>query len=114
MALQAKYNKEQAQYTTELSKEMWDYTNYENQVGHLKNAGLNPALLYGGGGGGGGSAAGAGSAAGVGLPTSTGVGMAIQWQTMEAQKQLTEAEAAKDKWKQEFSTTKQHCYQETN
>ena len=36
MALQAKYNKEQAQYTTELSKEMWDYTNYENQVEHLK------------------------------------------------------------------------------
>ena len=29
MALQAKYNKEQAQYTTELSEEMWDYTNYE-------------------------------------------------------------------------------------
>ena len=94
MALQEKYNKEQAQYTTELSKEMWDYTNYENQVEHLKKAGLNPALLYGGGGGGG-SAAGAGNAAGVGLPSSTGVGMAIQWETMEAQKKLTEAEAAK-------------------
>lgn len=94
MALQAKYNKEQAQYSTELSKEMWDYTNYENQVEHLKNAGLNPALLYGNGGSGG-SAAGAGSAAGVGLPASTGVGMAIQWQTMEAQKHLTEAQAAK-------------------
>ena len=36
MALQAKYNKEQAQYTTELSKEMWDYTNYENQVEHFR------------------------------------------------------------------------------
>lgn len=94
MALQSKYNKEQAQYTTELGKEMWDYTNYENQVKHLKEAGLNPALLYGQGGGGG-SAAGAGSAAGVGLPSSTGVGMAIQWQTMEAQKSLTEAQAAK-------------------
>ena len=31
MGLQAQYNKEQAKYYTELSKEMWDYTNYENQ-----------------------------------------------------------------------------------
>lgn len=95
MGLQAKYNKEQARYSTDLSKEMWDYTNYENQVEHLKNAGLNPALLYGSGGGGGGSASGGGSAAGVGLPSSTGVGMAIQWEQMEAQKELAKAEAAK-------------------
>ena len=67
MGLQAQYNKEQAKYSTELSKEMWDYTNYENQVKHLKTAGLNPALLYGQSGGGG-SAAGGGTAAGVGLP----------------------------------------------
>ena len=32
MGLQAQYNKEQAKYSTELSKEIWDYTNYENQV----------------------------------------------------------------------------------
>ena len=95
MGLQAKYNKEQAQYSTELSKEMWDYTNFENQVKHLKAAGLNPALLYGNGGGGGGSASGGGNAAGVGLPTSTGVGMGIQWEQMEAQKELAKAEAAK-------------------
>lgn len=95
MALQAKYNKEQAEYSTELGKEMWDYTNFENQKKHLEAAGLNPALLYGGGGGGGGSAAGSGSAAGVGLPSSTGVGMGIQWEQMEAQKELAKAEAAK-------------------
>lgn len=95
MGLQAKYNKEQAKYSTELSKEMWNYTNFENQVKHLKAAGLNPALLYGSGGGGGGSAAGGGNAAGVGLPTSTGVGMGIQWEQMEAQKELAKAEAAK-------------------
>lgn len=94
MGLQAKYNKEQAKYSTELSKEMWDYTNYENQVKHLEEAGLNPALLYGQGGAGG-SAAGAGTAAGVGLPSSTGVGMAIQWETMEANKELAKAQAAK-------------------
>lgn len=94
MGLQAKYNKEQAKYSTELSKEMWDYTNFENQKKHLEAAGLNPALLYGQGGGGG-SAAGGGAAAGVGLPSSTGVGMAIQWEQMEAQKELAKAEAAK-------------------
>ena len=95
MGLQAQYNKEQAKYSTELGKEMWDYTNYENQKKHLEAAGLNPALLYGSGGGGGGNAAGSGSAAGVGLPTSTGVGMGIQWEQMEAQKELAKAEAAK-------------------
>lgn len=94
MGLQAQYNKEQAKYSTELSKEMWDYTNYENQKKHLEAAGLNPALLYGQSGGGG-SAAGGGTAAGVGLPTSTGIGMGIQWEQMEAQKELAKAEAAK-------------------
>ena len=94
MGLQAQYNKEQAKYSTELSKEMWDYTNYENQKKHLEAAGLNPALLYGQSGGGG-SAAGGGAAAGVGLPSSTGVGMGIQWEQMEAQKELAKAEAAK-------------------
>ena len=95
MGLQAQYNKEQAKYSTELGKEMWDYTNYENQKKHLEAAGLNPALLYGNSGGGGGSAAGSGSAAGVGLPSSTGIGMGIQWEQMEAQKELAKAEAAK-------------------
>ena len=95
MGLQAQYNKEQARYSTDLSKEMWDYTNYENQKKHLEAAGLNPALLYGSSGCGGGSAAGGGNAPGVGLPTSTGVGMGIQWEQMEAQKDLAKAEAAK-------------------
>lgn len=44
-----------------LQKDMWDYTNYENQVEHLKKAGLNPALIYGMGGGGG-STTGSGTA----------------------------------------------------
>lgn len=94
MGLQAQYNKEQAKYSTELAKEMWEYTNYKNQVKHLKEAGLNPALLYGQSGGGG-SASGSGTAAGVGLPSSTGVGMGIQWEQMEAQKELAKAQAAK-------------------
>lgn len=44
-------------FNMEKQKELWDYTNYENQVKHLKNAGLNPGLLYGKGGGGGMTAA---------------------------------------------------------
>ena len=38
MGLQAQHNKEQAKYSTELSNEMWDYTNYENQVKHQQKA----------------------------------------------------------------------------
>ena len=81
-------------YTQAQERKVWDYTNYENQVKHLKEAGLNTAPLYGQGGGSG-SAAGGGSAAGVGLPSSTGVGMGIQWEQMEAQKELAKAQAAK-------------------
>lgn len=45
------------QRLTEMQKEaqldIWDKTNYEAQVKHIKNAGLNPAMLYAKGGGGG-------------------------------------------------------------
>nr|UCS96099.1 MAG: replication initiation protein [Microviridae sp.] len=34
------------------NKDMWDYTNYENQIKHMKNAGLSPGLMYGGAGAG--------------------------------------------------------------
>ena len=46
MNKQAELNKEQADYSTDLAKNYWDYTNYENSVKHLKEAGLNPALFY--------------------------------------------------------------------
>lgn len=36
-----------------IGKDMWDYTNYGNQVKHLKEAGLNAGLIYGKGGSGG-------------------------------------------------------------
>ena len=42
MGLQAKYNKEQAKYSTELSKEMWDYTNYVS----LGSSGFLSPLLF--------------------------------------------------------------------
>lgn len=77
MGLQAKYNKEAAAYSQKLQKEMWDYTNYGNQVKHMKEAGLNPALLYGMGGGGG-ATAGSAQAAGASNPGSTAVGMGLE------------------------------------
>ena len=50
MNLQAQLNEEAAQRNQERNKDMWNYTNYENQVAHMKAAGLNPALIYGNGG----------------------------------------------------------------
>lgn len=91
LALQAKFNKEQADYSNELAKEMWNYTNYENQVEHMKNAGLNPALMYKGAGAGG-SASGAGTAGAV----SGGDGLlGLQAKLMQSQIDKTEAETAK-------------------
>ena len=93
------------------NQQMWDYTNYENQVKHLEAAGLNPALLYGQGGGGGATAAGgavgngqgiAGQAPSGGSPQAIksqiveGAGMGVQLGLMEAQKEALKAKAAKD------------------
>ena len=49
MKYQADLNQQQAYYSTGLAKDLWDYTNYENTVKHIKAAGLSPALIYGGG-----------------------------------------------------------------
>lgn len=85
MNKQAELNREQADYSTELAKNYWDYTNYENQVAHMKEAGLNPALFYAKGGQGG--ATGGGQAQGVGLPSTTPTMARIQAQGMGAQLQ---------------------------
>lgn len=77
MALQAKYNKEQADYSQQLALDMWNKTNYEEQVKHMQAAGLNPALLYSKGGAGG-STAGAGTAAPVSDGTTQAIGMGLQ------------------------------------
>lgn len=64
MREQAIINKEQAIFNQGLGKEMWDYTNYENQMKHIINAGLNPALMYGSAGASG-TTSGAGTAGDV-------------------------------------------------
>ena len=84
----------------EIQKNMWDYTNYGNQMAHMKEAGLNPALMYGQGGGGGTTAGGqgGGSAAMGQAPKSKNMGIegimtAKQMELMDAQEDKTRAEA---------------------
>lgn len=102
MKYQADLNQQQAYYSTGLAKDLWDYTNYENTVKHIKAAGLNPSLIYGGGGGGG-STSGGGQANGVGMPSKTGTeagiqaqGMALQLANVASQTRLNESQADKN------------------
>ena len=94
IGLQAKYNREQAKYTSDLQKEMWDYTNYENQLKHIERAGLSQGLIYGMSGGGG-ATAGSAQAAGVGNPGTSAVGMGLEAAQLFSNIRLTNAEASK-------------------
>lgn len=101
MEKQAELNKEQAYYSNGLAKSLWDYTNYENTVKHIKEAGLSPGLIYGQGGAGG-TTSGAGQAQGVGQPNTTGTmaglqakGMALQLGNLASQTKVNEAVAKK-------------------
>lgn len=98
---QAELNREQAKYSQGLAKEYWDYTNWENQVSHLKNAGLNPALMYGGGGTGG--QTGGGKAEGVSQPeqkqmqiAQNAQAMGLQLANLESQIRVNESVAKKN------------------
>lgn len=102
MEQQYEYAKEAAAKNQEYAKEMWDYTNYENQRKHLEAAGLNPGLIYGMGGGGGSSATGAGRVDTPDIGSSAAVAMGLQASMQQAQirdieasARLKEAEAAK-------------------
>lgn len=79
MEIQAELNQKNAKFNTAQAKEMWNYTNFENQMKHIKEAGLSPGLIYGMGGQGG-STQGAGTASGVGLPQDQSVGMGLRAQ----------------------------------
>lgn len=93
MALQADYNKQAADYSQKLSKDMWDYTNYENQVKHMKEANLNPALMYGSAGGGG--STNGGSMQGVSAISPMGLQVGLQAQQVQAQTDLIRAQTQK-------------------
>lgn len=101
MGQQNKYNEEMAQRNQERNKEMWDYTNYENQRKHLENAGLNTALMYGMSGGGGASTSGA-QGQGVSQPQDKSIdarmqsqAMGLQIANMKSQIEVNEANANK-------------------
>jgi len=53
MGLQNQYQRGLNQQGHDLQMDMWNKTNYGAQVGHMKDAGLNPALMYKGAGPGG-------------------------------------------------------------
>ena len=100
MNLQAQLNEQAAQRNQERNKDMWNYTNYENQVAHMKTAGLNPALIYGNGGQSGQTAGGQNSGVNAigGNEISAGAqaaSMGIQGQMLESQIEVNKAQAAK-------------------
>lgn len=94
---------EQMEKAKEHQMQMWNDTNYGAQLEHMKEAGLNPALMYGMGGGGG-TTAGAGTAGSAGLPQAPT--MDIAGNAMQgAQIALTKAQA--DKLEAETEKTKE-------
>ena len=84
MGLQHQYNESMAQQNQQRNKEMWDYTNFENQRAHLENAGLSVGLMYGQAGAGGGTVSGA-QGQGTSQPTDRSIEMKLKGQEMGLQ-----------------------------
>lgn len=94
MALQNKYQQQAAAQSQQYAKEYWDYTNAENQVQHLKKAGLNIGLMYGQSGAGGMGASGGAHQASPEQPQGNPVAMALQTQQIEQQRRMNDAQIA--------------------
>lgn len=94
MALQNQYQQQAAEKSQQYAKDYWDYTNAENQVKHLKNAGLNIGLMYGQSGAGGMGASGGAHQASPEQPQGNPVGMALQVQQLEQQRRMNDAQVA--------------------
>lgn len=93
MALQYGYNEQAAQNTQERNKEMWDYTNFENQRKHLEKAKLSVGLMYGNGGTMQASSAG-GNQEGVSAPKTNPVEVAVQNKALGIQLRQVESQTA--------------------
>ena len=94
MALQNQYQQEAAKQSQQYAKDYWDYTNTENQVKHLENAGLNIGLMYGQSGAGGMGASGGARQESPDQPQGNPVGMALQIQQLEQQRRMNDAQIA--------------------
>lgn len=94
MALQNQYQQQAAEKSQQYAKDYWDYTNAENQVQHLKNAGLNVGLMYGQSGAGGMGASGGAKQEAPSQPQGNPVGMALQVQQIEQQRRMNDAQIA--------------------
>lgn len=94
MALQNQYQQQAAAQSQQYAKDYWDYTNAENQVAHLKNAGLNVGLMYGQSGAGGMGASGGARQESPEQPQGNPVAMALQTQQIEQQRKMNDAQIA--------------------
>ena len=94
MALQNQYQQEAAAKSQQYAKDYWDYTNAENQVQHLKNAGLNIGLMYGQSGAGGMGASGGARQESPDQAQGNPIGMALQVQQIEQQRRMNDAQIA--------------------
>lgn len=94
MALQNQYQQQAAAQSQQYAKDYWDYTNAENQVAHLRNAGLNVGLMYGQSGAGGIGASGGARQESPEQPQGNPVGMALQVQQLEQQRRMNDAQIA--------------------
>lgn len=92
MALQNQYQQQAAAQSQQYAKDYWDYTNAENQVNHLKNAGLNVGLMYGQSGAGGMGASGGARQESPEQAQGNPVGMALQVQQIEQQRRMNDAQ----------------------
>lgn len=83
----------------QLARDNWDYTNYENQVKHMENAGLNVGLMYGSGGSGGSTTASTGSggsaSSGQAAKIDNGMGLMLQNKAIESQIEVNKSEIVK-------------------
>lgn len=94
MAIQNQYQQQAAAQSQQYAKNFWNYTNAENQVKHLKNAGLNVGLMYGQNGAGGMGASGGARQESPEQPQGNPIGMALQTQQIEQQRRMNDAQIA--------------------
>lgn len=90
MGIQNNLTQENMRLGADIQKDVWNYTNFENQMKHIKAAGLSPGLIYGQAGAGGASTgSGSGPSAGGAGAAPNVIGMALQLKNLNlAERQM--------------------------